>query len=142
MSHFNAHISLSQTLILPCPSTTAQSSHFWHEQSHRRQQSCQHKETWESNPPDVYPKGFHRQDFHGKLFPGEMVSLQTSTPAAWEPGPPIHTNISISLILGRRGGLLCVASSLPSHLSPPFTHHPEGCSLSDRSVTCVSAPPT
>lgn len=110
LSHLNAHILLSQTLILPCHSTAAQSSHFWHQQPHCRQQSCQHKETWESNPPDVYSKGFHGQDFHGELFSGE-VSLQTSTPAAREPGPlHLHTHISINLIWVRKGGLLCAAS--------------------------------
>lgn len=43
----DAHIWLSQTVLLPCHSTAAQSLHFQHEQPCCRQQSCQHTETWD-----------------------------------------------------------------------------------------------
>lgn len=69
------------------------------------------------------PKGFHGHGFHRELFLGEMVSPQTSMPAAPEPGPlHLHTLISTTnLILGRRSAMWHI-STIPC-LSSPFTHH-------------------
>lgn len=121
-------------LILPCDSIPTQSSFFQHEQPCCRQQSCQHKETWESNPPDIY-----RKDFHGELFPREVVSLQTATPGSREPGPlRPHSHLHYLPHFGQKRRFAMCAVSPPSPVTISLHTPPQDTVVMlERSTTLV-----
>lgn len=140
LSHFDTHASFSQTVNLPCHSTAAQPSHFWHKQPQWRQQSCQYKETWNQIHQMFTPKVFMGRILRGNSSLERWWVCKHSHQLHGSLGHSIHTHNLHPPHFGQKRRFALCGLSLPSHLSSPFTTT-EGCSLSDRSVTCGSAPP-
>lgn len=137
LSHFSGHISLSQTVILPCCSTAAQYSHFQHEQPFLQavQGDLEVKST------RCLPQRFSRSWFSWGALPwigDESTNIQTSWMGA-RATPSTHSYLHQPPHFGqKRRFAICGMSPSCVFLHTP----PQGTVvMSERSITCGSTPP-